>query len=91
METMKLSDCYVIRALTSGFGTSVVVDAWSRGFDYENYIHIHNLCSEKKDVGIPVSKEVYESLCNALKQEHNDYCRTQHHKQWVEEDFMEGV
>lgn len=43
--------------------SSVEADAWSRGFDYEDYLHLHKQsCLEAR----VVSEKAYYRLCAAL-------------------------
>jgi hypothetical protein len=48
--------------------------AWSKGFDYENYLELHALCKEVHSY--PVHKEVYRTLCKAFElQMRIDICK----------------
>lgn len=43
--------------------STVEVDAWSRGFDYEDYLHLHSTSGIKQ---VPLARRAYYELCIAL-------------------------
>jgi len=43
---------------------SLEVLAWSRDFDYENYLHLHSLQQEPRSK--PLCKDAYKIFCTAM-------------------------